>query len=212
MGGGVVGDEVAEHHKGQAQQAGDGGQGLLPQALEPAGLNQIHGDGGAGCQGDAGKGGHRGGNQQHQNDADKQIGQPGGVEHQGDDVVRAALRQGLPKEQVGEGADEVAAPRHQQREEGGDDDPPAHLPLIPDAVVLVDHLGQAPGAKAGHQHRGNQGQGRGAGQGRHLVALHVGHHVGEPLGEPAHLGGLHHQHNQGSHAHHHDEALDKVRL
>ena len=76
----------------------------------------------------------------------------------------------------------------------------------------MHHLGQAPSAKAGHQHGGDQGQCGVPRQGRHLVALHVVHHVGEALGKPAHLGGLHHQHNQGRHAHHHDESLDEVRL
>ncbi len=113
---------------------------------------------------------------------------------------------------MGQRADEIAAPRHQQGEKGGDNGAPLYLLAVPDAVIFMYHLGQAPGAEAGHQQGGNQGHSRFPRQGRHFVGFHVVRHVGKALAQAAHLGGQHHQHNQGGNANHHHKALDEIRF
>ena len=57
------------------------------------------------------------------------------VQHEGNQEILSAFRHGFPEKEMGEGADEVAAPRHQQGEESGDHHAAFYLFLIPDTDV-----------------------------------------------------------------------------
>lgn len=209
-----VGDDIGQQDKHCADPLGQpGGRRGGERGLQPR-LHPVHGQGGGSCDSDGGEGGHRRRNEEHQHNAQQHVGQMRLHQHVGHEIVRIARapagRGGqLGEKQVGKGADEVAAPRHDQREEGGNDGAPLHLPVIPDAIIFMDHLGEAPGAEGGHQHRRPQ---PGMIQRAEVQLFGLGRHGSHPCLQAAHLIAADDGDDQHRNADQHHQPLHEIRL